>query len=68
MDGWLLLLKVAGLCTFFGAVLASCWDLVVLWSVRRRWLRLGSIIVTASSALLLWIALVFNFANLSGNY
>jgi hypothetical protein len=56
------------LCIFFGAVLASCWDLVVLWSLRRRWLRLGSIIVAASSALLLWIALVFNFANLSGNY
>lgn len=68
MDGWLLLLKVAGLCIFFGAVLASCWDLVVLWSLRRRWSRLGSIIVAASSVLLLWTAIVFKFANLSGNY
>ena len=69
MDVWLLLLKIAALCVFVAAVLAAIGDLIVSWSLRRGWLgKLWSINVTASCAFVLWIALLFNFANFSSNY
>ncbi|MEP7246210.1 MAG: hypothetical protein ABI885_21365 [Gammaproteobacteria bacterium] len=69
MDVWLLLLKVAALCTFFAAALASCCDLIVCWPLRRGWFgKLCSIGVALSCTLLLWVGIVFNFANLSADY
>lgn len=69
MDAWLLLLKIAALCVFVAAVLAAIGDLIISWSLRRSWFgKLWSINVAASCAFVLWIALVFNFANFSSNY
>jgi hypothetical protein len=68
-DTWLLLLKIAALVTFAAAVAASLFDLVVSWRSSRSWVgKLWSIHIAASCALLVLIALVFNFANLGSGY
>lgn len=69
MDVWLLLLKVAAVGTFVAAMAAASYDLVASWRAQRGWFgKLWSINIAASCALLLWVAVVFNFTNLSSNY
>jgi CubicO group peptidase (beta-lactamase class C family) len=69
MDAWLLVLKLVALVTFIAAVPASIADLVVGWPVRRSWFgKLWSINVAMSCVVLLGVAIVFNFWNLSGDY
>ena len=68
-DAWLLSLKVVAMVTFVAGLFVSIRDLVVCWRLRRSWFgRLWSINVTLSCAFLLWIAVIFNFANFSSHY
>jgi hypothetical protein len=69
MDAWLLVLKLVALVTFIAAVPATIADLVVGWPERRSWFgKVWSINVAMSCVVLLGVAIVFNFWNLSGDY
>ena len=68
-DPWLWLLQVAGGLVFVAAVLVSAWNLLLTWTDGRSGARkLWSILVVASTLLILYVALRFGLVAFTVNY
>ena len=64
-----LLLQIAGIVIFFGAVLVSGWNLWLTWTDGRGWTRkLASLLVFLSTLLVLYVALMFHLTALRVHY
>jgi hypothetical protein len=69
LDGRLLVLKLAGLVVFVGAALVAVWHARVVWSGGRRWpAKTWSVVLAASSMVVLLIAVAFRLVGFSTHY
>ena len=68
-DPWLWLLQVLGAVVFVAAVLVSGWNLRLTWTDGRNSLRkIWSVLVVASTLLILYVALRFGLIAFTVNY
>jgi CubicO group peptidase (beta-lactamase class C family) len=69
IDGRLLVLKLAGLIVFVGAVFVALWHARVVWTGARRWpARTWSLVLAASSVVVLLIAVTFGLVGFTTHY
>ena len=72
LDPWILLLHLLSIVLFPFALVAAAWNAWVVWRTRSGW-RGGfakgwSIVLTASTLILLWVALVYHLIGLGLGY
>jgi hypothetical protein len=63
------LAQIFGLLTFVGGFAAMLWNLVVVWTGKRRWpARLWSIVLALAASIVLWVAFAFHLIGFGLNY
>jgi len=68
-DVWVLSIEAAAFIVFPFATVIGCFNVRSAWTERRGWRgRLGSILVLASSGVLLWVAIAFHLMNFDTRY
>lgn len=68
-DGVIWLVEVAGAIGFFGLFAASLWSVVLTWKEQRAWgAKVWSVLLLASAAVVLYVALVFHLVHFGAKY
>jgi hypothetical protein len=68
-DLWLLFIKLTAMLGFAAALIVTLSDVAIFWTAKpKRLAKLWSLLIAASSAMVLWSALVFHVANFSSHY
>jgi CubicO group peptidase (beta-lactamase class C family) len=68
-DGVIWLLEIAGAIGFFGLFAAALWSAVLTWAEERGWgSKVGSMLLSASAAVVLYVALVFHLIHFGAKY
>ena len=63
------LAQVFGAVVFIGGFAAMLWNLVVVWTGRRRWpSKLWSVVLALAALTVLWVALTFHLIGFGVNY
>jgi predicted PurR-regulated permease PerM len=63
------LAQAFGVIVFIGGFAAMLWNLVVVWTGRRRWpARLWSVVLVLAAFVVLWIAFAFHLIGFGVNY
>jgi len=63
------LAQVFGAIVFIGGFVAMVWNLVVVWTGRRRWpARLWSVVLALAALVVLWVAFAFHLIGFGVNY
>ncbi len=61
MDLWLVLLHVLGSIAILAGFALAVWHLLVVWSVKRRWLaKIWSVVLVIATAVMAWIAVAYH--------
>jgi hypothetical protein len=69
LDVWLTVLKLASLVVFVGSALVAVWHARVVWSGGRRWLaRTWSVVLAASSLVVLLVAVAYKLVGYSNHF
>ena len=69
MDLWLVLLHVLGSIAILAGFALAVWHLLVVWSVKRRWLaKIWSVVLVIATAVMAWIAVAYHLVGISTNY
>jgi hypothetical protein len=69
MDLWLVLLHVLGSIAILVGFALAVWHLLVVWSVKRRWLaKIWSVVLVIATAVMAWIAIAYHLVGISTNY
>ena len=63
------LAQAFGAIVFIGGFAATMWNLVVVWTGRRRWpARLWSVVLALAALVVLWVAFAFHLIGFGVNY
>jgi CubicO group peptidase (beta-lactamase class C family) len=69
MDLWLVILHVAGSIAIFAGLALAVWHLVVVWSVKRRWMaKIWSVVLVLATAVCTWIAIAYHLVGIGTDY
>ena len=69
MDLWLMLLHVLGSIAILAGFALAVWHLLVVWSVKRRWLaKIWSVVLVIATAVMAWIAIAYHLVGFGTNY